>query len=234
MLTSTARLLSALPLLLGLALPAHAALTVGAPAPDFSADAAVGGQPFKFKLAEALKQGPVVVYFYPKAFTSGCTVEAHQFAEATDKFKTLNTTVIGDWDSPRVRLPGSGGAADIMANAGEVFVVLRRHDPAAFPAELDFVTSASPVRAAEQPDFIQPRGFGVSTVITPLGILRRRERLGELELSEVHPGVTVEQVQEATGWDLAVAEDVTQTQAPTAEEVRLLRDEIDTVRLYLR
>ena len=95
MLKSPSRLLSALPLLLGLALPAHAALTVGAPAPDFSADAAVGGQPFKFKLADALKQGPVVVYFYPKAFTSGCTVEAHQFAEATDKFKALNTTVIG-------------------------------------------------------------------------------------------------------------------------------------------
>ena len=74
---------------------AHAALNVGAPAPDFSAEAAVGGQPFKFSLAEALKKGPVVLYFYPKAFTSGCTVEAHQFAEATDKFKALNTTVIG-------------------------------------------------------------------------------------------------------------------------------------------
>jgi thioredoxin-dependent peroxiredoxin len=78
-----------------LALPAQAALNVGAAAPDFSADAAVGGQPFKFRLAEALKKGPVVLYFYPKAFTSGCTVEAHQFAEATDKFKALNTTVIG-------------------------------------------------------------------------------------------------------------------------------------------
>ena len=78
-----------------LALPGHAALSVGAPAPDFSTDAAVGGQSFKFKLAEALKQGPVVLYFYPKAFTSGCTVEAHQFAEATDKFKTHGVTVIG-------------------------------------------------------------------------------------------------------------------------------------------
>ncbi|MDR7297154.1 peroxiredoxin [Pelomonas aquatica] len=73
----------------------QAALKVGAPAPDFSADAAVGGQAFKFKLAEALKQGPVVLYFYPKAFTSGCTVEAHQFAEATDKFKAMGATVIG-------------------------------------------------------------------------------------------------------------------------------------------
>ena len=78
-----------------LSTPAHAALSVGAAAPDFTADAAVGGQPFKFHLADALKKGPVVLYFYPKAFTSGCTVEAHNFAEATDKFKALNTTVIG-------------------------------------------------------------------------------------------------------------------------------------------
>ncbi|MFG6414120.1 peroxiredoxin [Roseateles sp. DC23W] len=74
---------------------AQAALSVGAPAPDFTAEAAVGGQAFKFSLAETLKKGPVVLYFYPKAFTSGCTVEAHQFAEATDKFKAFNTTVIG-------------------------------------------------------------------------------------------------------------------------------------------
>lgn len=78
-----------------LAVPAHAALSVGAPAPDFTAEAAVGGQAFKFHLAEALKKGPVVLYFYPKAFTSGCTVEAHQFAEATDKFKAAGATVIG-------------------------------------------------------------------------------------------------------------------------------------------
>jgi len=70
---------------------AHAALNVGAPAPDFTTEAAVGGQAFKFNLAEALKKGPVVLYFYPKAFTSGCTVEAHQFADATDKFKALGT-----------------------------------------------------------------------------------------------------------------------------------------------
>jgi peroxiredoxin len=78
------------------ALPAaHAALTVGASAPDFSADAALGGQPYRFVLADALKKGPVVLYFYPKAFTSGCTVEAHQFAEATPKFAALGASVIG-------------------------------------------------------------------------------------------------------------------------------------------
>ncbi len=80
-----------------LAAPAigHAALAVGAAAPDFSADAALAGQPYRFVLADALKKGPVVLYFYPKAFTSGCTVEAHQFAEATPKFAALGATVLG-------------------------------------------------------------------------------------------------------------------------------------------
>ncbi len=75
--------------------PAAAALAVGAPAPDFSADGALAGKPFSFSLAAALKKGPVVLYFYPKAFTSGCTVEAHLFAEATAAFNALGATVVG-------------------------------------------------------------------------------------------------------------------------------------------
>lgn len=73
----------------------QAALSIGASAPDFSAEAAVGGKPFRFSMAEALRQGPVVLYFYPKSFTSGCTLEAHQFSEATARFKALGATVIG-------------------------------------------------------------------------------------------------------------------------------------------
>jgi len=74
---------------------ALAALAVGAPAPDFTAQAALGGKTFTFSLAEALKKGPVVLYFYPKAFTKGCTIEAHNFAEATEKFQALGATLIG-------------------------------------------------------------------------------------------------------------------------------------------
>jgi thioredoxin-dependent peroxiredoxin len=81
--------------LLSLSLAAYAGLAAGSKAPDFSAQASLGGKVFSFSLAEALKQGPVVLYFYPAAFTSGCTVEAHEFAEATDKFKALGATVIG-------------------------------------------------------------------------------------------------------------------------------------------
>src|SRR5450631_2253938 len=72
-----------------------AALPVGASAPDFTAQAAVGGKPFTFTMAEALKRGPVVLYFYPKAFTKGCTAEAHDFAEASDRFAALGATLIG-------------------------------------------------------------------------------------------------------------------------------------------
>jgi len=74
---------------------ASAALKVGDSAPDFTTPAAIGGKAFTFSLAEALKKGPVVLYFYPKAFTPGCTVEAHNFAEATEKFAALGATLVG-------------------------------------------------------------------------------------------------------------------------------------------
>src|SRR5208283_4512872 len=80
---------------LSLASPLYAALNPGDSAPDFSTQATLAGVPFKFSLADALKSGPVVLYFYPAAFSKGCTVEAHEFAEATDKFKALGATVIG-------------------------------------------------------------------------------------------------------------------------------------------
>ncbi|WP_087687833.1 peroxiredoxin [Pandoraea sp. PE-S2R-1] len=76
-------------------IPAHAALKTGATAPDFTAQASLGGNVFSFSLADALKKGPVVLYFYPAAFTTGCTIEAHDFAEATDTFKSMGATVIG-------------------------------------------------------------------------------------------------------------------------------------------
>jgi len=82
-------------LALSIAAPALAAIPVGATAPDFATKASLAGRPFDFHLADALKKGPVVLYFYPAAFTSGCTVEAHDFATATDAFARLGATVIG-------------------------------------------------------------------------------------------------------------------------------------------
>ena len=86
------------------AVPVFASLPDGTKAPDFSTEASLAGKAFKFSLADALKKGPVVLYFYPAAFTPGCTVEAHQFAEATDKFKEMGATVIGVSHDPIEKL----------------------------------------------------------------------------------------------------------------------------------
>src|SRR6266436_3510945 len=82
-------------LLFALATPAFAAMKPGDKAPDFTAQAAVGGEEFTFSLANALKTGPVVLYFFPKAFTKGCTAEAHEFAEAAERYKAAGATLIG-------------------------------------------------------------------------------------------------------------------------------------------
>src|SRR6201991_717506 len=86
------------------AVPAFAALPDGTKAPDFSTEASLAGKTFHFSLAKALKDGPVVLYFYPAAFTPGCTVDPHEFAEATDKFKALGATVIGVSHDPIEKL----------------------------------------------------------------------------------------------------------------------------------
>jgi thioredoxin-dependent peroxiredoxin len=92
---TSGKLVLAATLFFAIAFPALAALKPGAPAPDFTTEASLGGKEFKFTLSEALKKGPVVLYFYPAAFTKGCTIEAHDFAEATEKFEALGATVIG-------------------------------------------------------------------------------------------------------------------------------------------
>lgn len=110
----------------------------------------------------------------------------------------------------------------------------RNWTPISKDPELDFCTSPSPVRARAAGRGIQPRGHGVSHVFTPLGVLSRPDSFGELELTSVHAGVSVDDAVAATGWDLKIADEVSVTPAPSAEEIRLLRDETDRVRLYLR
>ena len=156
-------------------------------------------------------------------------------AAQIDKLGNLNSSVIGDWHRPKVRLPGSGGASEVMANSREVFVVMRRHDPRSLTAELDFCTSPGPDRALA--DGIRPLGAGVTRVITELGVLAR-ERVGEeLRLTSVHPGVTAEDVRAATGWDLQIAGEASALpviEPPTDGELTLLRQDVDPGRVYLR
>jgi len=153
-------------------------------------------------------------------------------AAQIDRWGNLNSSVIGDWADPAVRLPGPGGAMEVMANSGEVFVVMRRHDPRSFVDKLDFCTSPGPDRALA--DGIRPLGAGVTRVITDLGILARPGVGEPLRLVAVHPGVTAGQVRAATGWPLEVDGDLVTIEPPAEAELRRLREEVDPGRVYLR
>jgi glutaconate CoA-transferase, subunit B len=127
-------------------------------------------------------------------------------AAQIDRHGNLNSTVIGDYAHPKVRLPGAGGAPEIAAMCSETFVMLK-HTPRAFVEKLDFLTTG---------------GDGVTCVVTDLGVLERGDD-GELTLAELHPDMTVEDACDATGWDLRVATDVRHGSSPTAAELDALR-----------
>lgn len=139
-----------------------------------------------------------------------------------DRFANINSTVIGDYDEPDVRLPGSGGAPEIAASAGEVLIVMR-HRLRAFVASVDFVSSVGHGSGPGDRERLGLRGAGPTRVITDLGVLQPDPETRELTLTGLHPGVTVEQVRAETGWPLEVAEDLVATPEPTAEELRTLR-----------
>jgi glutaconate CoA-transferase, subunit B len=126
-------------------------------------------------------------------------------AAQIDRHGNLNSTVIGPYDAPKVRLPGGGGAPEIAMSVADVFVMLRQ-TPRAFVERLDFKTS---------------RGDRVRVVVTDLGVLEPRD--GELTLVRVHPRVSVDDVLAATGWKLKVADDVEATEPPTPAELAALR-----------
>ncbi len=125
-------------------------------------------------------------------------------AAQIDRYANINTTVIGgDYDNPKVRLPGAGGAPEIAASCGEVIVIVRQ-SPRAFVEKVDFVTSVGHGSGRGDREKLGLRGRGPTRVITDLGILEPDET-GELVLTHVHEGVTAEQAREATGWELRVA-----------------------------
>lgn len=144
-------------------------------------------------------------------------------AAQVDRFGNINTTVVGDYREPKVRLPGAGGAPEIAASAGEVIIMLR-HKRRAFVEELAFVTSVGHRHGGGSRGELGYTGGGPQVIITDLGVLRPDPETGEFTLVGLHPGTTVEQAEEATGWDLKVAEEPETTVPPTERELRVLRD----------
>ncbi len=143
-------------------------------------------------------------------------------AAQIDRFANLNSTVIGDYGRPTVRLPGAGGAPEIAACCGEVLVVLRQSDRS-FVERVDFVSTVGFGNGPGERERLGFTGGGPRLVVTDLGLLRPDPLSCELTLVSLHPGVTLERAQAATGWPLAIASDLAETPPPSVEELAALR-----------
>jgi glutaconate CoA-transferase, subunit B len=143
-----------------------------------------------------------------------------------DRFGNINATTIGDYAHPKVRLPGSGGSMEIAAWANRCYI-MTPHQKRRFPEQVDFRTSAGFLRGKGERQAAGVRGKGPQAVVTDLGVLEPDET-GELVLTALHPGATLEKVRENTGWALRAAPNLRNTEPPTQDELRILREEIDS------
>jgi glutaconate CoA-transferase subunit B len=144
-------------------------------------------------------------------------------AAQVDRYANLNSTVIGDYDHPRTRLPGAGGAPEIASNCGEVIVTVA-HSPRTLVERVDFVTTVGHGDGPGARERLGLRGKGPTAVITDLGVLEPDPVSAELTLTQLHEGVSVEQVREATGWELASVAQPVVTQPPSDAELDSLRE----------
>lgn len=143
-----------------------------------------------------------------------------------DRYGNLNTTVIGPYDAPKTRLPGSGGACEIAINAHRTFMIMRL-GTRSFVERLDYVTSPGYLNGGNARKRYRMPGQGPTLVITDLAILDFENEDRAMQLVSLHPGVSVESVQQGVGWQLCVADRLDQTPPPTPDELRLIREQLD-------
>ncbi len=139
-----------------------------------------------------------------------------------DRFANLNTTVVGDYASPKVRLPGGGGAPEIASNCGQIFITMAM-GTRAFVEKLPFITSFGHGQGKGDREKLGLRTKGPTKVITDLCVLEPDPGSAELTVVSLHPGVMREQVRQACGWTLRFADDLAETPAPGAQELEVLR-----------
>jgi glutaconate CoA-transferase subunit B len=139
-----------------------------------------------------------------------------------DRFANLNTTVVGDYDAPKVRLPGGGGAPEIASNCGQIFITMAMGSRA-FVETLPFITSFGHGTGKGDREKLGLRTKGPTRVITDLCVMAPDPETAELSVISLHPGVTREQVQAGCGWPLRFAADLTETPAPSDQELEVLR-----------
>lgn len=144
-------------------------------------------------------------------------------AAQMDRYGNINTTVIGDYRSPKVRLPGGGGAPEIATSCGEVYVIVR-HSPRTLVERVDFVTSLGFGSDGRERDRLGITTRGPTLVVTDLCTLRPEPGTNELVVDTLHPGVTAQEVTDATAWSVRFGSSVGETAAPSPEELAILRD----------
>jgi glutaconate CoA-transferase, subunit B len=149
-----------------------------------------------------------------------------------DRYGNINTTVIGKYQKPKVRLPGSGGAAEIAIHAQRVLIISRLN-PRAFPEQVDFLTSPGQRCKGKSRRELGMPGAGPVKVITDKGILESDPESGEMVLTAIYPEVEVEDVKSSVGWSLRARNHLDLITPPEPEELRLLRDVLDPKGLYL-
>lgn len=148
-----------------------------------------------------------------------------------DRYGNLNSTVIGDYEKPKTRLPGSGGACEISTNAQRTFMIMRLMRRA-FVKKLDFCTSPGHLNGGDSRARLGLQGGGPELVISDKAILNFANVEREMQLSALYPGVTAKDVQAEVGWPLRLADVIEEVAAPSAEELRLIREEVDPLGMY--
>jgi glutaconate CoA-transferase subunit B len=144
-------------------------------------------------------------------------------AAQLDRFGNINTTVIGDYDKPKVRLPGGGGAPEIASSCGEIFITMAQ-STRGMVDKIDFFTSFGHGTGGDDREKLGIRTKGPTLLVTDLAVWRPDPETKEFTVVSIHPGVTREQVQETCGWPVEFAGTVEETPPPTAQELEVLRD----------
>lgn len=149
-----------------------------------------------------------------------------------DRFGNINSTVIGDYEHPKVRLPGSGGACDISIHAKKIILILKQNKKT-FTEKIDFITSPGFINSENPRNKYGIPGGGPILVITDLGVYSFTSDTHEMILTEMYPGVSLEIIRENLSWDIKVSDFIKTTESPTARELKIIREDLDPDNIYL-
>jgi glutaconate CoA-transferase subunit B len=140
-----------------------------------------------------------------------------------DRFANLNTTVVGPYDAPKVRLPGGGGAPEIATSCREIFIIMAQ-SKRSFVGKLDFITSFGHGEGGDHRERLGLKTKGPTRLVTDLAVFEADSETREMTVVSIHPGATREQIQDNTGWQVRYAQAIAETAPPTAAELEVLRE----------